>query len=91
MVSPKSTGLYALVREFEDALGKLLDVPPSLLTSADIEAIGGDVNEVVQRAETEIERHDPSRGEPIEPFASAIYAIRDKYEQIYIRGAGKRT
>lgn len=89
LVSATGPGLNELIRDFGHTLSNLLDVPPSLLTNEDIEAVGRDVNEVVERAEEAIDRNDPS-GEPIEPLPPLIYTLRARYEQIYRRG-GRRA
>lgn len=86
---PKGQTLYDKLRNFGHVLNKLLAVPPMMLSPADIAAIGADVNQVVERAEQEIERNDTSSGEPLQAFAPAIYTIRDRYERIYRRGAAK--
>ena len=84
---PRRPRLYDKLRDFGHVLKRVLDVPPSMLSAEDIAAIGTDVNQVVQRAEQEIERNDPTSGEPVESFAATIYTIRARHEQIYRRGA----
>jgi hypothetical protein len=79
--------LYDEVRHFAHVLHSLLDLPPTMLSQADIAAVGTEVDEVVQRAEQAIERNDRTTGEPLEALAPVIYKIRDLYEQIYRRGA----
>jgi hypothetical protein len=79
--------LYDKVRAFGHVLKRLLDLPPTMLTAEDIAAIGADVEQVVRRAEAEIERRDHSSREPINAFALEIYTVRLRYEQIYKRGA----
>jgi hypothetical protein len=86
LFSPKDRRLYDKVRQFSHTLNNLLDIPPMALSPSDIATIGTEVEQVVQRAEEEVDRNDPSSDEPLDAFARTIYEIRARYEQIYRRG-----
>ena len=70
------------VRAFTKALSHVQDVPPLVLTPADLREVGDEVQRVVEKIESTIE--DTEGGSA--PLAAAVYVIRSTYEALYRRG-----
>jgi hypothetical protein len=85
--SPEERHFADIVRTFVVTLDLLLDVPPTMLTLADLAAIGEDVNRVIEHIEAAID--EPGTGTETAALAPAIYAIRTRHEELYQRGAAK--
>lgn len=82
--APREAHLIDLTRNFIAALGDVLDVPPTALSHDDVSAIGRDVDRVAERLETRINAlEDPTDARA---FASAIYSLRLRFEEISARG-----
>jgi hypothetical protein len=77
------------VRAFVRTLDFLLDVPPHMLSSGDLIAVGEDADRVVTRVEAAIDDQATSAGDAAAALAAAVYVIRARYEELYKRGAGK--
>ena len=71
------------VRWFAHNLRLVQDVPPHLLTPEDLKNIGEQVERVVARIETSLDRGDHNSA----PLTAALYLIRTLYEALYQRGA----
>ncbi len=70
------------VRAFTKALIRIQDVPPLLLTAADLKEVGDAVQRVVEKIESTLD--DTESGSA--PLAAAVYVIRSTYEALYRRG-----
>lgn len=71
------------VKAFVLALGDVQDVPPHLLTPADLKDVGEQIERVIARIETSLDHSAREAG----PLTSAVYVIRARYEDLYRRGA----
>ena len=80
---PRERHLLDDVRAFLMALDDVLDVPPHVVSGADIAAVGEQIERVIGRIEASLDHPGPDQG----PLATAIYVIRARYEEIYRRGA----
>jgi hypothetical protein len=72
------------VRAFVGALEQVTDVPPAELGEGDLREIAAQVDRVIEH----IERHiDRSMDQPAsaQPLARAVYAVRERHEQITAR------
>jgi hypothetical protein len=77
------------VRAFVTTLDFLLDVPPQMLSSEDLVAVGEDAEGVVKRVEEAIDDQALPAGDVAAALAPAVYVIRTRYEELYKRGATK--
>jgi hypothetical protein len=82
--APKERHFADEVRAFIMALDHLLDVPPQMLTPADLVAVGEDVERVVQRVEAAID--EDAGGGTAAALTPGIYVMRARYEELYKRG-----
>lgn len=77
------------VRAFVGALDLLLDVPPQMLSRGDLIAVGEDTDQVVTRVEAAIEDPSMAASDAKAALTAAVYMIRERYEQLYKKGATK--
>lgn len=87
--SPNEAHLADRVRAFIVALDLLLDVPPTMLTRADLVAVGEDAERVVKRVEAAINEPAAASSGAAAALVPAVYVIRSRYEELYQRGATK--
>jgi hypothetical protein len=78
---------HGSVRYFAHALKLVLDVPPTMLTPEDLALLGRDVEQVVARVEAVLEQGEGQEHDEAELLAPAVYAIRERYESVFKRGA----
>jgi hypothetical protein len=87
---PRERHLADDVRAFVMALDHLLDVPPQMLTSADLVLVGAEADAVIKRVEAAIEDPEMARANAAAALVPAVYVIRARYEELYKRrGATK--
>jgi hypothetical protein len=86
---PTERHLADEIRAFVVALDFLLDVPPQMLSPADLVSIREDAERVIKKVEAAIE--DPAiAAAGLSPaLTPAVYVIRARFEELYRRGAFK--
>lgn len=87
--APGERHLADEVRSFVAALDLLLDVPPTMLTRADLTMVGDECDRVIKRVEAAINEPDAYGRDTGASLASAAYVIRARHEELYRRGATK--
>lgn len=86
---PREPHLIDSTRQFVAALDDVLGVPAVELTPGDVEAIGKEVDRVVDRIEQRIT--SLTNPKDAQPFSMAIYVLRSRFEELTVQVAKARA
>lgn len=69
--------------------GRRDQLPPQMLSGADLVLVGEDAEQVVRKVEAAIDNPAMAGAGAVASLAPAVYVVRTRYKELYKRGATK--